>query len=403
MGLRLLTLSTKNNIPLGLPRPDRVRALRITTNADLPMVLRQNAGLMLDPARSSIPQGFGVALVRQDSQCARDSQCGGLLIDPSLHYLSEGDVIKLTPDLRVVVVYRRNASINSLLVTEQCNSLCLMCSQPPRDIDDSHLIDELLEAIPLFDPGTREVGITGGEPTLLGPRLLELLRALKSHLPHTGVHMLSNGRNFKTLPLAQSIAALHHHDLMIGIPVYSDVPSLHDYVVQADGAFDETIRGILNLKRCGVRVEIRVVIHRSTYARLPALARFIARNLQFVDQVALMGLEMTGFTKVNLSELWIDPVDYQQELTQAIDILRASRVKASIYNHQLCLLNPSIRKFAVRSISDWKNEYMPECEGCELKQECGGFFSSAKLKYSAHIRPQRRDSSLASCPAEDKR
>ncbi len=40
-----------------------------------------------------------------------------------------------------------------------------------------------------------------------------------------------------------------------------------------------TIEGILNLKRCGVRVEIRVVIHRETYKRLPELARFIARNL----------------------------------------------------------------------------------------------------------------------------
>jgi His-Xaa-Ser system radical SAM maturase HxsC len=247
----------------------------------------------------------------------------------------------------------------------------------------------MLDAIPLFDPGTREIGITGGEPTLLGSRLFDLLRALKAHLPRTGVHILSNGRNFKQLSLAQSVAALHHPDLMIGIPLYSDIPSLHDYVVQADGAFDETIRGILNLKRCGVRVEIRVVVHAATYARLPALARFIARNLQFVDQVVLMGLEMTGFTKANLSELWIDPIEYQVELAEAVRTLSASRIRAAIYNHQLCLLPPEIRRFAVRSISDWKNEYMPECEGCELRQECGGFFSSAKLKYSAHIKAQK--------------
>lgn len=389
MGFRLLTLSARQNIPLGFARPERVRSYRVTTDAELPAVLRENAALLLPVDRVSIPQGFGVVLVRPDSPCASIQQCGALLIDSSLLYLKDGDVIKLTPDLHIRVVYRKNASTNSLLVTERCNSLCLMCSQPPRDIDDSHLVEELLEAIPLFDPGTREVGITGGEPTLLGSRLFDLLRALKSNLPHTGVHILSNGRNFKQLALAQAVAALHHHDLMIGIPLYSDIPSLHDYVVQADGAFDETIRGILNLKRCGVRVELRVVVHAATYARLPALARFIARNLQFVDQVALMGLEMTGFTKANLSELWIDPVDYQAELTDAVHILHAARVKALIYNHQLCLLEPAIRKFAVRSISDWKNEYMPECDGCELRQECGGFFSSAKLKYSAHIKPQR--------------
>lgn len=390
MGFRLLVLSTKQNIPLGLDRPARVRALRVTTDAELPKVLRPRSALLVAHGQSTIPAGFGLALVRTDHALAANPQCGALLIDPSLNYLSEGDVIKLTPEFLIRVVYRRNASSNSLLVTERCNSFCLMCSQPPRDIDDGHLVDELLDAIPLFDRSTREVGITGGEPTLLGPRLLEILRALKSHLPQTGVHILSNGRNFKELAWAQAVASLHHPDLMIGIPIYSDIASLHDYVVQADGAFDETIRGILNLKRCGVRVEVRVVLHKATYGRLPSLARFIARNLQFVDQVALMGLEMTGFTKANLSELWIDPFAYQEELKQAVMTLHSSRVRVSIYNHQLCILLPELRRFAVKSISDWKNEYMPECEPCDLRRECGGFFSSAKLKYSAHIQPQKR-------------
>ena len=42
---------------------------------------------------------------------------------------------------------------------------------------------------------------------------------------------------------------------------------------------------------------------------------------------------------------------------------------------------------AAKSISDWKNEYMPECDGCSEMTRCGGFFSSAKLRYSDHIRP----------------
>jgi MoaA/NifB/PqqE/SkfB family radical SAM enzyme len=86
---------------------------------------------------------------------------------------------------------------------------------------------------------------------------------------------------------------------MIGNPVYSSSSQVHDYVVQADGAFDGTIRGILNLKTCGQRVEIRVVIHRQNFSPLPALAKFIARSLTFVDRVALMGLEMTGFVEAN--------------------------------------------------------------------------------------------------------
>ena len=100
---------------------------------------------------------------------------------------------------------------------------------------------------------------------------------------------------------------------MAGIPVYSNLSSVHNYVVQADRAFDETIRGIRNLKQLGQRVEIRVVLHKQTYASLPRSAEFIARNMLFVDHVALMGLEITGFTRADLPVIWIDPADYQRQ------------------------------------------------------------------------------------------
>jgi hypothetical protein len=40
----------------------------------------------------------------------------------------------------------------------------------------------------------------------------------------------------------------------------------------------------------------------------------------------------------------------------------------------------------VRSISDWKNEYHPECASCSVVEACGGFFYSAKYRVSEHIR-----------------
>lgn len=100
-----------------------------------------------------------------------------------------------------------------------------------------------------------------------------------------------------------------------------------------------------------------------------------------------MGLEMTGFTRANLDQLWIDPIDYQPQLVEAVKLLAASRMKVSVYNHQLCITDRAIWTYARKSISDWKNEYMPECDACSIRSECGGFFSSAKHKYSAHIRP----------------
>jgi len=65
----------------------------------------------------------------------------------------------------------------------------------------------------------------------------------------------------------------------------------------AKGAFDETVLGILKLKDRGQRVEIRVVLHALTAPIIEETGRWIARNLPFVDHVALMGLENTCHCK----------------------------------------------------------------------------------------------------------
>lgn len=302
-------------------------------------------------------------------------------------YLGADDMVRFNPrsgEMRVL--YRSTSRHNFLFFTERCNSRCLMCSQPPREIDDGYLVDDILRMIPKMSKETAELGITGGEPTLLGARFIDVVRSTEQHLPRTALHVLTNGRLLSYLRYAEQIAAVAHPDLMLGIPLYADTFEAHDYVVQARGAFDQTLRGILNLARVGVRIEIRVVIHHETFRRLPQLAQFIVRNLPFVEQVALMGLEVTGYARSNLSSLWIDPVDYQAELAEAVSILDGASIKTSIYNHQLCVLPPRLRPFAKRSISDWKRTYLPICEGCGLKSDCGGFFETSGGRFSRSIR-----------------
>lgn len=363
---------------------------KVTCNPSLPAVLRSRSAFLYERQCQEIPEGFALTLYRNGIVPTKASGTNHIELSAEQYFLSEGDVVRVSSDLKVSVIYRRSASSNALLVTEQCNSFCIMCSQPPKDHDDSYLIDDWIAAIPYIDESCPELTITGGEPTLLKDKFFELVNTMRAQLPTTAVHILTNGRNFKDIELARRLASIKHPDLMLGIPLYSDVASIHDFVVQADGAFDETIDGIINLKRYGQRIELRVVIHAATYERMPRLAQFIARNLQFIDQVSLMGLEPTGFARANLDEIWIDPANYQGQLAEAVEILVMAGMNPLIFNHQLCLLRPELRKYAVKSISDWKREYMPECEGCsEAHRDCGGFFSSAKRRYSKFITPIR--------------
>lgn len=312
------------------------------------------------------------------------------MIDKAEHleHIQDGDVLRL--DFRrgfVRSLYRIGSQHNVIFATDQCNSNCLMCSQPPKDVDDSEVVAEHLRMISLIPPLTKELGITGGEPTLLGEGLFRVLAACKEVLPLTRLHMLTNGRLFYYRGFANRLADVGHPNLTLGIPLYSDRAAIHDYVVQAKGAFDQTMVGLHNLARYRQRVEIRVVVHRQTYQRLPQLADFIYRNCPFAVHVALMGLELMGYTKTNLQPLWIDPVEYQDELEAAVAYLSRASVNVSIYNHQLCVLRRTLWPYARKSISDYKNVYLDECERCGVLDQCGGLFKSAERIHSKHIAP----------------
>lgn len=376
-------------IPIQAAPQTRSQLFRVSTNTSLPSGLRQSHALLV--REGEIAPGFGAYLLDHDipTSVALPMDATVVRVPTQLDYLSDNDVVSLRKDSGGLRVIWRDASPhNSVLLTERCNNYCLMCSQPPKDVDDDWLIEEAERLIPLIPKSAPEIGFTGGEPTFYGERLITLLNRTKNYLPATAVHVLSNGRRFSDHKFATQWASINHPDLMVGIPIYSDDPTTHDYVVQAQGAFDETVRGILNLKRLRQRVELRVVIHKQTINRLPQLAEWICRNLLFVDHVALMGLEMMGFARANLAELWIDPYDYKDTLSEAVSSLQAYGIPTSVYNHQLCTVNPDIRSAYRKSISDWKNEYLETCTQCVRMNECGGFFTSSKQhRHSDHIQP----------------
>jgi len=303
--------------------------------------------------------------------------------------LRDGHILAATPRTGVVrVLYRPESRHNVLFATEMCNSNCLMCSQPPKNHDDREaLLERNLAVLRLIQDHPPQLTITGGEPTLLDDGLTSLLSVIRDRLPNTHVHVLTNGRRFAERHFVQQVAGVRHPDVTWAVPLYADVPWIHDHVVQSDGAFAETLRGLHNLALWKQRVEIRAVLQAHTIKRLSKLAEFVQRNLTFAEHVAFMGLEHTGFAVGNLPELWSDPADYQRELQQAATLLANAGMSVSIYNLQLCVLDRSLWPFARRSISDWKNVYDSACSNCAVVSNCCGFFEWNLKKHSRVFGP----------------
>ena len=270
---------------------------------------------------------------------------------------------------------------NALFVTAQCNNRCVMCCQPPlnhNDIDGYFAKNcSLIDAVPSTLPS---IGITGGEPTLAGKRLFDLIRHIRQKLPDTEIHLLTNGRTFANKAYAHELAACGDGKILVGIPLHSDSAIEHDAITQVKGSFDETMLGLYNLDRYGVGIELRVVISKMNYQRFPKLPSFIYRNLPFVEFISLMGLEYTGYTIKNHDSVWIDPLDYQSELEAAVRELNNWGMNVSIFNLSRCVLPKDLWPFARKSISDWKNVYADCCESCSEKSECCGLFATSKVQ-----------------------
>ena len=194
-----------------------------------------------------------------------------------------------------------------------------MCPQPPIAQEKDRTAFNI-ELIKLFDKKTREVGITGGEPTMVGDRLFDLIRQIKKSCPKAAISILSNGVMFADMEYAAKLAACNHHDLQIDIPIFSDIASEHNRIVGAK-TFYKTVQGLYNLAQFSQQIGLRVVVHKQTYKRLPKLADFIYHNFPFVAQVAFMQMETTGLAEKNLMDLWIDPYDYNRELREAVQLL----------------------------------------------------------------------------------
>jgi His-Xaa-Ser system radical SAM maturase HxsC len=304
------------------------------------------------------------------------ADCGLPVVTTSISALDAGDVVALTPGAREVhVLYRELDAHHTVFLTNRCNSYCLMCSQPPSERDDSWLIDEAVTVAAHIRVSPAVLGFSGGEPLLLGPRLRKVLDAYRRWHPSTALEVLTNGRRLTNAGLARELLdGLSRVTWMV--PLYGHADFLHDFVVQTHGAFGETLDGLLTLQEYAQPIQLRVVLIKPVLEVLPHLCEFVAKNLPFVREVALMGCEPVGFALANREQCEVDIADWHTELAAGVRRLIRGRVPVALMNLPLCGLPAALRPFAHRSISDWKQVYATECDTCAVRAECCGLFAS---------------------------
>ena len=333
-------------------------------------------------------EGYAAVVIESGDSAEQKNRFEGIplaICQDKNYRLAENDIVSLEPNIKhISVLYEAQADHNCLFVTERCNSRCVMCPQKPKP-DSEDYIEINNRIIDLINPAPEYLTITGGEPTLLGGDLIRLVEYCRKKLPETKLMILTNAQKLKDRSIVEELAKVSQGYLAFAVPIYADVAFEHDRIVGVKGAFANTISGCQNLALYGMSVEIRVVILSMNYMRLLKIADFIYRNLTFNFHVAFMGLELQDLARDNLEQVWVDPYDYKSQLLEACQFLFRRGMSVSIYNHQLCTIPKDLWPLCVKSISRWKNIYMPVCDNCKELESCGGFFASAAIRHSDHI------------------
>lgn len=302
--------------------------------------------------------------------------------------LFDGDVIKIKCDGSVIVLIEVKSNSNAIVINNNCNAHCIMC--PQYNNQEKITISDVKRLINLMPKKMKYITLTGGEPTLDPQILLTTISLLKNTQPKAHVEILTNGILLSDVTYVKSIIDINHPSISFHTPLYSDVSELHDLIVGTEG-FYRTLKGLYNLAGYRQKIEIRFVINKLTYKRMNKFSEFIFKNLPFVAHVAFMGNEYCGLSRDNADQVWIDPLEYQEELENSVLYLNRFSINISIYNHQLCTLKPTLWRFAKRSISEWKQEYIECCNLCDYKDECGGFFTTSREFISEGIKPMKKE------------
>lgn len=303
--------------------------------------------------------------------------------------LIDFDVVEILNRNIIRVLYRDDSNDNAIVVTNQCNSNCIMCpdSDVVRNVRYNSNVEEMIEYIKCIPDDTEHITITGGEPGMLKNDLFKILQECKKDLPETEFLFLSNGRIFSNLEYTNKFKENAPQNIRVAIPIYADNSELHDSITRSKGSFDQSIKGIKNLLDKNIDIEIRVVVTKMNYKYLNDIAKFIVKEIPKIKMVNIMALEMTGNAIRNKDKVWINFDEVNKYLYDACITIIEAGIIVNLYNFPLCNIDKRLYSISHKSISDYKVRYKKECENCNAKENCGGFFNSTINVKEIKVKP----------------
>ena len=152
----------------------------------------------------------------------------------------------------------------------QCNNFCRFCiAAPKRNKAPDKSAKEVKTILEKARNRCNNIIFMGGEPTIQ-KNLIDYIKYAKA-LNYQEIHIASNGRMLSLKDYCKKLSEAGAN--VFTISVHGSSAKIHDYLTRAKDSWNQSIKGIKNLKKLNRYVQTNTVIVKQNYKDLPALAK----------------------------------------------------------------------------------------------------------------------------------
>lgn len=262
-------------------------------------------------------------------------------------------------------------SLEPIIIAKKCNNHCLVCYIKKDSFCNNPSLNEILNRLKRYNMRKQEINIidlSGGEPTL-NKNLFKILKDIRRLFPATEIALLTNGRLFFYKNYVEQFVDLNIKNIKVTIPLHAHTPSLHDFITQVKGSFEQTTQGIKNLLDRNIWVELRVIINKFNYRYLKDLSFYILTN--FSNILYLVFIAMNLSKNVLENKVIVTYTEFVPYLKEAIERIN-NRLRIKLYHFPLCIIDSKYWGLIYKSIEEYKLIFLPQCNGCLYKRKCMG-------------------------------
>ncbi|TSC53067.1 MAG: putative Fe-S oxidoreductase [Parcubacteria group bacterium LiPW_39] len=181
-----------------------------------------------------------------------------------------------------------------------CNNRCKFCVQgEKRNLYGNRRTSDLKKIIRQSAKEAQEIVFTGGEPTI-HEDFLELVAEAKK-AGFKDIQIQTNARRFAYKKFCEQTIAAGATEFSPAL--HGPNAKIHDFLTSSPGSFEQTTRGIKNLKELGQTVITNTVITTKNYKFLPRIAKLLVSL--GVDQFQFAFPHITGSAAKNKD--WLIP------------------------------------------------------------------------------------------------